>query len=61
MTSRPRGRSDLGLTLAGVVVIAGGIAVGVVEWLKLPKGSVWIVVAVTAGLVAAIRSLFRRR
>jgi len=61
MTSRPRGRSHLGLALAGAVVIAGGIAVGVAEWLRLPKGSVWIVVAVTAGLVAAIRALSRRR
>jgi len=61
MTPRPRSRSHVGLALAGAVVIAGGIAIGVVEWLKLPKGSVWIVVAVTAGLVGAIRALSRRR
>lgn len=49
-----RRRSQLGLVLAGGVVIAGGIAIGVVELLGFPKGSVWAVVAVTVGLVAAV-------
>ena len=54
-------RARLGLTVAGVVVVAGGVAVGVVELLHFPKGSVWIVVAVTLGLVVLIRRLTVRR
>ena len=58
MTTR---RRRLGLALAGAVVIAGGLGVGVVELMRLPKGSVWIVVAATLGLVALIRALTARR
>src|SRR5439155_244803 len=47
--------------LAGAVVIAGGVGVAVVEWLGFPKGSVWIVVALTVVLVVVIRGLTRRR
>lgn len=51
-----RRRSQLPLVLAGGVVIAGGIAVGVVELLGFPKGSVWGVVAVTVvGVIAIMR------
>ncbi len=57
----PRARSRTGLVLAGAVVIAGGISVGVVEWLRLPKGSVWIVVAVTITLVVVIRGVTHPR
>ena len=49
-----RRRSQVGLVLAGGVVIAGGVAIGVVELLGFPKGSVWVVVAVTIGLVAVV-------
>ncbi|HSE92394.1 MAG TPA: hypothetical protein VLF19_03740 [Methylomirabilota bacterium] len=58
MTTR---RRRLGLALAGAVVIAGGLGVGVVELMRLPKGSVWVVVAATLGLVALIRALTTRR
>jgi hypothetical protein len=54
MTAR---RRRLGLVLAGAVVVLGGVGVGVVEVLRLPRGSVWIVVAATVGLVALIRSV----
>jgi len=53
-------RWQAGLVLAGAVVIAGGVGVGVVEWLGFPKGSVWIVVALTVTLVVGIRGLSRR-
>jgi len=56
-----RRRRRLGLALAGSVVIAGGLGIGAVEVLRLPKGSMWIVVAATVGLVALIRSLTIRR
>jgi hypothetical protein len=49
-----RRRSQLGLVLAGAVVIAAGVAVGLVELFRYPKGSVWVVVAVAAGLIALI-------
>ncbi len=56
-----RRRRRLGLALAGAVVIAGGLGIGVVELLRLPKGFVWVVVAVTVGLIALIRMLTARR
>jgi hypothetical protein len=55
-----RRRSQIGLVLAGALVIAGGVAVGVVELLGFPKGSVWLVVAVTIGLIVAIMKLSGR-
>ena len=53
----PAGRGRLGLALAGAVVIAGGFGIAVVEALRWPRGSIWIVVAATVGLVALIRAL----
>jgi len=55
-----RRRSQTGLVIAGAVVIAGGVAIGVVELLGYPKGSVWVVVAATAALVFAIMKLSGR-
>ncbi len=55
-----RGRSRSGLVLAGAV-IAGGVAVAVVEWLRFPKGSVWLVVALTIALVVVIRGVTGRQ
>jgi UDP-N-acetylmuramyl pentapeptide phosphotransferase/UDP-N-acetylglucosamine-1-phosphate transferase len=55
-----RQRSRRGLALAGGVVIAAGFAIALVEALKLPKGSIWMVVAATVALVALIRWLTRR-
>jgi len=52
-----RRRSQIGLVLAGAVVIAAGVAVGLVELFRYPKGSVWVVVAVAAGLIALIMRL----
>lgn len=54
-----RRRSDLGLAAAGAVIVLGGVGVGLVEWLGLPKGSVWGVVAATVALAAALRALGR--
>jgi hypothetical protein len=45
------------LLLAGGVVVAGGLGVAVVEALRWPRGSLWLVVAATVGLVALIRVL----
>ena len=55
-----RRRSQTGLVIAGAVVIAGGVAIGLVELLGYPKGSVWVVVAVTAALVFTIMKLSGR-
>ena len=55
-----RRRSQTGLVIAGGVVIAGGLAIGLAELLHYPKGSVWVVVAVTAVLVFLIMKLSGR-
>ena len=62
MTTRPvrdaraaRRRSHRGLVLAAVVIGLAGFAVAIVEALRLPKGSIWVVVAITAALVGLIR------
>ncbi len=55
-----RRRSQIGLVLAGGIVIVGGIAVGMVELLGFPKGSVWVVVTVTIALVVAVMKLSGR-
>jgi hypothetical protein len=57
--TRPR-RSQRSPVLAGVVVIAAGLAVGQVEVYQLPKGSIWVVVGATVLLVALLRALGRR-
>jgi len=54
-----RRRSQWGAVLTGGVVIGAGFAVGIVEMLKLPKGSIWIVVATALVLVLLIRRLTR--
>ena len=54
-----RRRSSWGSVLAGGVVIAAGFAIATVEALKLPKGSVWIVVAAALLLVVLIRRAAR--
>ena len=60
MRPMKRRRSQLGLVLAGSVVIAAGVAIGLVELFAYPKGSVWVVVAVTVALVVAIMKLSGR-
>ena len=54
-----RRRSHWGTVVAGGVVIVGAIGVAVVEALKLPTGSIWIVVAAALGLVLLIRRVTR--
>jgi uncharacterized membrane protein len=54
-----RRRSQWGAILAGGVVITAGFAVAGVEMLKLPKGSIWIVVAAALLLVVLIRRFTR--
>lgn len=56
-SSRARRRARFGLVLAGGVVIAGGFAVGLVELLRWPRGSVWLVVGATIVIAALIRVL----
>jgi hypothetical protein len=51
---RPRGT-----ILAASILIAAGFAVAVVEMLRLPKGTIWIVVAVVVAALAVIRSATR--
>ena len=53
-------RSQTGLVLAGAVVVAGGVAVGLIELLRFPKGSVWVVAAATIALVVLIMKLSGR-
>jgi hypothetical protein len=48
-----------GTILAASVLIAGGFAVAVVEMLRLPKGTIWIVVAVAVAALAIIRAATR--
>ena len=55
-----RRRSQTGLVVAGGVVVAAGVTIGLVELFRFPKGSVWAVVAVTVALVFAIMKLSGR-
>jgi hypothetical protein len=55
-----RQRAHAGLVLAGAVVILAGFAIALVEAFKLPKGTIWVVVAGTVILVAVIRGVTRR-
>ena len=55
-----RRRSQTGLVVAGGVVVAAGVAIALVELFRFPKGSVWVVVAVTIALVFAIMKLSGR-
>ena len=52
-------RGRIGMVLAGVVVVAAGFAVGIVELMHFPKGTIWLVVAAAAAIVAAIRAATR--
>ena len=44
---------------AGGVVIAAGFGIAVVELLRFPKGSVWIVVGIAALLLFVLRAVGR--
>jgi len=55
-----RRRSQTGLVLAGGVVIMAGVAVGLAELFRFPKGTVWVIVALTIAVVFAIMKLSGR-
>ena len=55
-----RRRSQTGLVVAGGVVVAAGVAIGLVELFHFPKGSVWVVVVLTIALVFTITKLSGR-
>jgi hypothetical protein len=44
---------------AGAILIAAGFAIALVELLRFPKGSVWVVVAFAAVLLFAVRAVGR--
>ena len=52
-------RSHVGLIVSGAVVIAAGFAIALVEAYKLPKGSIWFVVAAAVLVVAIVRFVTR--
>jgi hypothetical protein len=52
-------RSRTGSILSATVLIAAGFTVAVVEMLRLPKGAIWIVVALAVGALAVIRAATR--
>ena len=52
-------RSRTGTILAAAVLIAAGFTVAIVELLRLPKGTIWIGVAVAVGALAVIRAATR--
>ena len=56
-----RRRARAGLVLAGAVVIAAGLGVGLVEMYRLPKASIWVVVGGAVLLIALIRTLTARK
>lgn len=52
-------RSRAGTILAASVVIAAGFAVAAVGLLRLPKGTIWVVVAAAVALLAIVRAATR--
>jgi uncharacterized membrane protein YgaE (UPF0421/DUF939 family) len=54
-----RRRSRTGSILAASVVIAAGFAIAVVEMLRLPKGTIWVVVVAAVAILAVIRATTR--
>ena len=57
MRPRPRWAA----VAAGGVVIAAGFAIAIVELLRFPKGSIWVVVGAAALLLFFLRLVGRRR
>jgi hypothetical protein len=56
-----RRRSSWAPLAGGVVVIAAGFGVALVEIYRLPRGSIWLVVAAAVLLVLLIRRLGARK
>ena len=52
-------RPRVGTILAAAVLIAAGFAVAIAEMLHLPKGTIWIVVAVAVATLGVIRAATR--
>ena len=48
-----------GTVLSASVIVAAGFAVAVVEMLRLPKGTIWVVVVAAVAVLAAIRAATR--
>jgi hypothetical protein len=57
---RRRRRSQWNAVVAGAVVIAAGFGVALVERYRMPRGSMWLVVALAALLVFLVRQVGRR-
>ncbi len=53
-------RQQAATLVAGGVVIAAGVGVALVETFRMPKGSIWLVVAAAVLLVLLIRLVSRR-
>jgi hypothetical protein len=51
--------SRAGTILSAGVVIAAGFMVALVELLRLPKGTIWVVVAAAVALLAVVRAATR--
>ena len=54
-------RSAVPSLIGGLIVIVAGIAVGLVEALKWPKGSIWFVIGGAVVSLVALRRLTRPR
>jgi hypothetical protein len=52
-------RSRTGTVLSAGVVIAAGFTVALAEMLRLPKGTIWLVVAAAVAILAVIRAATR--
>ena len=54
-----KGRAWWPTIAAGGIVVAAGFAIALVELLRYPKGSVWVVVGVAALLLFVLRVVAR--
>jgi hypothetical protein len=57
----PARRSHAGLVLSAIVIVLAGFGVAIVEAMRFPRGSIWIVVVVAALVVLLIRTATARR
>ena len=54
-----KGRARWPTIAAGGIVVAAGVAIALVELLRYPKGSVWVVVGAAALLLFVLRVVAR--
>jgi len=52
-------RSRTSSILAASVLIAAGFAIAGVEMLRLPKGTIWVIVGAAVAILAVIRATTR--